>query len=212
MNGTCLPSAGSVATCTFVERGAGTCDASQGSKATIFTYSMGASPTDDGGLLKSIACRTGGIWAAVPDSTHDSLKQSLQGFYAFWSAALAHSTATNLVWSEPYTYSGTGFLGTTVSAPAFDRSDPANPRFIGVVGMDFLVSLMERVVGGDMDLARPQVLQMLMSRSRANSCPTRPIDGCSLQSLRQGSGGSNAMCPDECTAFSELAAVGACLP
>jgi|EP01043_Picozoa_sp_COSAG02_P004770 hypothetical protein len=80
-----------------------------------------------------------------------------------------------------------------------------------VVGMDFLVSLMEHVVGGDTDTARPQVLRMLMSRS-GNSCPMSPIDGCSLQSLRQGSGGINAMCPGECTAFSELAAVGACLP
>ncbi len=131
MTGTCLPSPGSLATCTFVARGAGTCDASQGSDAVVFTYSMGASPTGDGGLLKSIACRTGGIWAAVPDSTADSLKHSLQGFYAFWSAALAHSSTTNLIWSEPYSYSGTGFLGTTVSAPAFDRSDPSNPRFIG---------------------------------------------------------------------------------
>ena len=129
--GTCVPSAGSVATCTFVARGAGTCEASQKSDATFFSYSMGASPTEDGGLLKSIACRAGGIWAAVPDSTTDALKRSLEGFYAFWSATLAHSSTTNVIWSEPYTYSGTGFLGTTVSAAAFDRSDPANPRFIG---------------------------------------------------------------------------------
>ena len=83
----------------------------------MITDSMGASATGDGGLLKSIACQTGGIWAAVPDSTTDSLKQSLEGFYAFWSAALAHSSTTNVVWSEPYSYTGTGFLGSTVSAP-----------------------------------------------------------------------------------------------
>ena len=80
-----------------------------------------------------------------------------------------------------------------------------------VVGVDSLIKVMERVVGGSMHTARREVLRMLMSRT-GTGFPMSPIGECGLQSLRKNSGGINAMCRGECTTFFELAAVGACLP
>ena len=80
-----------------------------------------------------------------------------------------------------------------------------------VVGVDSLIKVMERVVGGNMHSARREVLRMLMSRTGAGF-PMSPIGECGLQSLRKSSGGINAMCRGQCTTFFELSAVGACLP
>eukprot|EP01052_Picozoa_sp_SAG31_P033522 SAG31_NODE_3801_length_3870_cov_1.727658_2_plen_265_part_00 len=84
--------------------------------ATVFTYAAGASPTSDGGMIKAIACNNDGIWAAIPSAQADMVKQALSGFYAYYSKAVSHSSGY-VVWSEPYTYVGSGFLGVTVSSP-----------------------------------------------------------------------------------------------
>ena len=174
-------------------RGNGDHGAENAEPVVVFSYSMGAPATSDGGVGKTIACQTGGIWAAVPSSTNDALKASLSGFYSYFSAAVA-TAATHTVWSEPYTYSGSGFLGTTVSSPVFDRTDPDNPIFLGVVAMDLLISSMEVIVGGDTNAARATVMRMLAERAAA-SCPVLTATECDLQSMRRASGGSNAMCP-----------------
>jgi hypothetical protein len=157
----------------------------------VFTYSMGAAPTSDGGVGKSIACQTGGIWAAVPSSSDEQLKLSLAGFYSYYAAAVA-DVERHVVWSEPYTYVGTGFLGTTVTSPAFDRTDPSNPVFIGVAGIDLLIPAMETIHGGDADDARAGVMRALGERAATN-CPDQlptssPDFECEIQSLRRASG------------------------
>eukprot|EP01052_Picozoa_sp_SAG31_P033521 SAG31_NODE_3801_length_3870_cov_1.727658_1_plen_199_part_00 len=101
---------------------------------------------------------------------------------------------------------------------AFDRTDPDNPVFIGVAGMDLLVSSMQTGVlpEGPADQARQLALQALASRAQAN-CPASLSQGsetqheCMIQALRRSSGNSNAMCPNQCTATSEAVAMRACL-
>ena len=113
------------------------------------------------------------------------------GFYAYYAAAVA-DVEGHVVWSEPYTYVGTGFLGTTVTSPAFDRTDPSNPVFIGVAGIDLLIPAMETIHGGDADDARAGVMRALGERAATN-CPDQlptssPDFECEIQSLRRASG------------------------
>ena len=120
------------------------------------------------------------------------------------------------MWSEPYVYSTTGFLGTTVSSPVFDHSDPENPVLIGVAALDLLISSMEALIGGDANAARVTVLQMLNARAASN-CPVSTVSNataeCELQALRRASGGDNAMCADKCSEnLVETTAIRACLP
>eukprot|EP01052_Picozoa_sp_SAG31_P013163 SAG31_NODE_786_length_12098_cov_15.117446_11_plen_279_part_00 len=95
--------------------------------ATIFTYSVGERADRDGGIGKSIACATGGIWAAIPDNAQD-MTSVMSGYYTYFAAAVAPA-ATHVVWSEPYTYTD-GSLGVSVVSPAFDRTVEGIPRLI----------------------------------------------------------------------------------
>jgi hypothetical protein len=181
--------------------------------AVVFAYAMGRAFTSDGGLAKSIACQTGGLYAPIPDSSSNGLKTSLGGFYAFYSELV--SSASHVVWSEPYTYATTGFLGTTVSSPVFDTSNPDHPILVGVVGLDLLVSSMEAMVGGEEMQARGTVLQMLNDRMTA-VCPASNITSCKLQGLRRAGGGDRALCPvgstGACEEIIETTAMTNCLP
>ena len=56
--------------------------------AIIFTYSVGERPDRDGGIAKSIACATGGIWAAIPQHTAD-FTSVMSGYYTYFAAAVA---------------------------------------------------------------------------------------------------------------------------
>jgi hypothetical protein len=50
-------------------------------------------------------------------------------------------------WVEPYEFATGGEMGTTVSAPVYDRTvNP--PLFVGVAAVDFTVKFMEEVLGG----------------------------------------------------------------
>ena len=177
---------------------------------SIFTYSVGESASLDGGLGKSIACATGGIWAAIPDGA--AMADALSGYYAFYAAAIAPAT-THVIWTEPYTYTS-GALGVTVVSPAFDRTGEGIPVLIGVIGMDFSIDAMEDVMGGGIS-ARASVLDTLAQRA-TSSCPAMSLSECDLQSLRRASGlrfnaGANAMCAEQCSTTTAIASTAACL-
>ena len=108
------------------------------SPPVIFTYSLGARA--DRVVPKQIACKFNGIWSEVKDG--GDLAKSMGGYYKYFANA-GLSENDFVAWVEPYEYSTTGELGTTASAPVFDRSvDP--PVFTGVVGLDFSFAAMER--------------------------------------------------------------------
>ncbi len=101
-------------------------------------------------------------------------------------------------WVEPYAFSTGGGMGTTVSAPVYDRS-ASPPMFIGVAGIDYTVDFMQEVAGG----SYATVLNALVTQSTAR-CPDFTISECELQALRKLSGGTEAMCSGECTALTEI--------
>ena len=109
--------------------------------ATVFTYSLGSGANDV--VPKEIACATGGIWAEVPDG--DDLSAYMTGYYKLLAMGLNDGVNEGFTaWVEPYAFSTGGGMGTTVSAPVYDRSaDP--PLFIGVAGIDFTVDFMQEV-------------------------------------------------------------------
>ena len=75
--------------------------------------------------------------------------------------------------------------------------------------MDFKVNAMENLMGGGM-VARAAVLDSLSARA-TSTCSATNVTECDLQSLRRASGGTNAMCPGECTDTVEMGSTATCL-
>jgi len=86
-------------------------------------------------------------------------------------------------------------MGTTASIPVYDRSK-SPPTFLGVIGVDFLVTAMQDAIGGQGSYE--SVLQKLTNK--AASCPNTEINRCTLEALRKmsgsvdGSDGNEARC------------------
>ena len=163
--------------------------------ATVFTYSLGSGANDV--VPKQIACETGGLWAEVPDG--DDLSSYMTGYYKLLAMGLGDGANEGFTaWVEPYAFSTGGGMGTTVSAPVYDRS-ASPPLFIGVAGIDYTVDFMQEVAGS----SYATVLNALVTQSTAR-CPDFTISECELQALRKLSGGTEAMCAGECTALTEI--------
>ena len=163
--------------------------------ATVFTYSLGSGANDV--VPKQIACETGGLWAEVPDG--DDLSSYMTGYYKLLAMGLGDGANEGFTaWVEPYAFSTGGGMGTTVSAPVYDRS-ASPPMFIGVAGIDYTVDFMQEVAGS----SYATVLNALVTQSTAR-CPDFTISECELQALRKLSGGTEAMCSGECTTLTEI--------
>ena len=163
--------------------------------ATVFTYSLGSGADDV--IPKQIACETGGLWAGIPDG--NDLSSYMTGYYKLLAMGLGDGANEGFTaWVEPYAFSTGGGMGTTVSAPVYDRS-ASPPMFIGVAGIDFTVDFMLEVAGN----SYATVLNALVTQSTAR-CPDFTISECELQALRKLSGGTEAMCAGECTALTEI--------
>jgi hypothetical protein len=165
-------------------------------RPVLFTYSFGAGATND--VPKNIACANDGIWAPVDDG--GDLAQSMGAYYKYFAYGLSDSQEDFVAWVEPYEFATTGELGTTSSAPVYDRSvDP--PIFAGVVGMDFPFSAMERALGKEGEEGRAEILQGIVDRSVAN-CPALSLTFCQLQSLREYGSGDQSNFSFKCPADS----------
>ena len=101
-----------------------------------------------------------------------------------------------VAWVEPYEFFNAKIMGTTVSAPAFDRSvDP--PVLIGVVGMDFPMSALDRALG--VPLGSTATFDRVV-RSSTAVCPDLDISTCQVESFRRiGPAGNEASCTSNCT-------------
>ena len=161
----------------------------------LFTYSFGGE--SNGSVPKTIACEHGGIWASIGDG--GDLAKSMGAYYKYFAYGLSGKDNDEFfAWVSPYSYSTTGELGTTASAPVYDRSvDP--PVLAGVVGMDFSFAAMERALGDEGKKSKNVVLESIVERSIA-VCPKLDLSSCQLQSLREyGSGDDSneaALCLD----------------
>ena len=164
------------------------------SAPVIFSYSFGAGAND--AVPKAIACRSDGIWAKVEDG--GDLAKSMGAYYKYFAYGLGDKVNEDFVaWVEPYEFSTGVGMGTTASAPVFDRTiDP--PVLSGVVGMDIAFAALEKAFGDELgDSARNTVINQVILRSGA-VCPKIELTPCQMESLRKyGSddeGNDNALC------------------
>ena len=107
----------------------------------MFTYSLGSGADAD--IPQKIACDTNGLWAQIPDGA--DLYTYMGTYYRLFAGGLSSNTDF-VAWVEPYPFATGGEMGTTVSAPVYDRLGGTN-EFLGVVGMDLTVAAMEEVRG-----------------------------------------------------------------
>uniref|UniRef100_A0A7S4NES1 VWFA domain-containing protein n=2 Tax=Odontella aurita TaxID=265563 RepID=A0A7S4NES1_9STRA len=164
----------------------------------MFSFSINDQPGQDVNKLpKEIACETmNGIWSEIIDI--DNIVSDMGSYYKLFALGLGESSNKNFVaWVEPYAFATGGNWGTTVSAPAFDRSvEP--PLFLGVVGMDFTLATIDialgREPGSSTKDVHPDTLKEIVDKSMA-ICPTLNLTQCTLQSYRKfGKSGEDAMC------------------
>ena len=83
-------------------------------------------------------------------------------------------------------------MGTTVSAPVFDRSGNP-PLWIGVVGVDFTISELEQAVGGT---DRYQAVLEELLRASTATCPNMNAEQrtCLIEALRRDDGSEGGIC------------------
>ena len=70
---------------------------------------------------KRIACENDGIWSSISDG--GNLAESMGAYYKYFAYGLSGAGNENFVsWVAPYVFSTSGEMGTTASAPVYDRS------------------------------------------------------------------------------------------
>mmetsp|Transcript_28669 Transcript_28669/g.52984 ORF Transcript_28669/g.52984 Transcript_28669/m.52984 type:complete len:542 (+) Transcript_28669:127-1752(+) len=157
--------------------------------ATLFTFSLGQQA--DHAVTKSIACSTNGIWTPVDDFTGD-LVTAMSSYYKLFALGLGEGGNEDFTaWVEPYEFTNpAGKMGTTVSAPVYDRSVKP-PLFLGVVAVDSYMDALEQVLGED--ATSSTTMQRFVMLSTA-ICPKLELTECELDALRFLGGGEEATC------------------
>jgi hypothetical protein len=168
---------------------------STGKPVLLFTFSV--SENEDVHVFpKTLACSTDfGVWSKIIDASF--IVESLESYYKLFALGLGqNSNADFVAWVEPYSFATGGVLGTTVSAPVYDRSkDP--PIFLGVVGFDFTLAAMDKALG--LEAGSQEVLDRVILASTAK-CPSLNLSICELESFRrQSAAGNEALCTANCT-------------
>jgi hypothetical protein len=145
----------------------------------IFTYSFGDSASET--VPQNLACRYDGVWSRISDE--ENLADSMGGYYKYFSYGLGDQRNDDFVaWVSPYLYANGGSLGTTASAPVYDRSSE-HPILVGVVGFDFTLAAMERALGEEGRESRDIIIEDIVERSIAK-CPIFNLTDCQMESLR----------------------------
>jgi len=161
---------------------------------SLFTYSIGGEDTVQFPYELSCSVNTG-VWSKIEDESQ--ILESLTSYYTLFSLGLGVDKNVNFTsWVEPYLYADGVSVGTTVSAPVYDK-DKSPPLFLGVVGLDLRLAAIDIALG--VDKGSTDTLDRVIRRSTAK-CPTLELSLCELESKRrQGSAGDDAMCTTSCT-------------
>ncbi|GAX29381.1 hypothetical protein FisN_16Hu179 [Fistulifera solaris] len=85
-------------------------------------------------------------------------------------------------WVEPYSFATGNALGTTVSAPLYDRTKSPH-HFLGVLAIDIALKALNRALETDNS-----------TESIAQDCPTLELTQCELDSYRAALGGEESRC------------------
>ena len=182
----------------LVTTGISSLQESIGQPVFLFTYSVTNKNENVHQFPKKIACATGdyGVWSKVVDDSQ--IFDSLTSYYQLFALGLGVGQNENFTaWVEPYPYASGNILGTTVSAPVYDRTK--NPAlFLGVVGIDFPVSVIDRVLG--ISMGSQDSIDRIVKQSTA-FIPEIELQLCELESFRRiGSVGDDGLCTTSCNA------------
>lgn len=145
----------------------------------LFTYSI--SDSDDvHDFPKRLACSTElGVWSQIIDET--LIVESLTSYYRLFALGLGTDRNTNFVaWVEPFIFFPSGVLGTTASAPVYDRTKTP-PLFVGVVGFAFTLSVIDQALG--VESQSSETLDRVIRQSTAR-CPSLNLTLCELEAYR----------------------------
>jgi len=163
------------------------------SSAMLFAYSVSEDASVES-FPRDLACAVDkGVWSKI--ETDEEIWDSLTSYYQLFALGLGGGKNQDWsAWVEPYQYSSSGVLGTTVSAPVYDR-DKQPPLFLGVVGFDFRLSAIDVALEG----GSQKTLERVIKHSTAK-CPSLELDLCTMESFRRsGSAGDDALCTNECS-------------
>ena len=169
-------------------------DISEIMQKPIILFSYSVSEQDDVHEFPSqLACSVeNGVWTKI--STDKDILDALSSYYKLFALGLGEETFDDFAaWVEPYSFATGGLLGTTVSAPVYDRTDPMNPPiFLGVVGVDFSLQAIDYALSdGNEEDAREESIKRIVATSEASCPPPFSLTQCELQSW------SHDFTPDE---------------
>ena len=164
----------------------------------MFTYSVSGGDPEIDVFPKQLSCSVEtGVWSQI--TFEEEIVESLSSYYKFF--ALGLGTGANegfTAWVEPYSFFSSNTVGTTVSAPVYDRSKTPH-LFLGVVGIDFTLTALDAALKLEGVDSTDETFRRVIQRSTA-FCPRLEISECELESYRrQGKEGDNALCSQNCT-------------
>jgi len=161
----------------------------------LFTYSI--SENDDVHIFpQQIACSVeNGVWSKIVDDR--KILESLTSYFMLFAIGLGTGGNSDFTaWVEPYSFATGGILGTTVSAPVYDRTRNP-PLFLGVVGIDFPLVAVDKALG--VKEGSQESIDRIVLTSTAK-CPRINLTLCELESFRhRGIAGDDALCTSNCS-------------
>jgi hypothetical protein len=162
-----------------------------GKPVLLFTYSVADKSENQNvhAFPRELACSTEfGIWSKIVSD--EEIVEALASYYLLFALGLCNEDNQNFTaWVEPYIFRTANILGTTVSAPVYDRTK-SPPLFIGVAAVDIALEAL-RIALEDEDV--DEAIRLLALRS-VGTCPAFRISSCELDSYRYASGGSESQC------------------
>lgn len=181
----------------------------------LFSYSVSGGDPQVDEFPRRLACTFGnGVWSKI--EFEEDILDSLSSYYRFFALGLGAVSEDFTAWVEPYKYIPGDTLGTTVSAPVYDRSKVCVYRyhiiitdycvyrsktphlFLGVAGVDFTLAALDAALGVT-DSSSTESFRRVVQRSTVQ-CPRLEFTTCELESYRRQSiVGDEALCGGNCT-------------
>jgi uncharacterized protein YegL len=169
-----------------------------GKPVMFFSYSV-SEEENVHTLPKELACSTEfGTWSRI--DSNDKIVGALSSYYRLFALGLGvERNADFTAWVEPYIYTTGQTLGTTVSAPLYDRTKSPH-LFLGVVAIDIAFEALNRALETDNST---ESITRLARRSVAG-CPTLELSQCELDSYRAAAGGEESRCAENVCSADDL--------
>jgi Mg-chelatase subunit ChlD len=159
-----------------------------GKPVMFFSYSVSEAENVHT-LPKELACSTEfGTWSRI--ASNDKIVEALSSYYRLFALGLGIDGNVDFTaWVEPYSFATGNTLGTTVSAPLYDRTKSPH-LFLGVVAIDIALEALNRAL--ETDNSTESIAQL--ARRSVAVCPTLELTQCELDSYRAALGGEESRC------------------